>query len=89
MRLCELRQKEVINCKDGERLGFVGDIIINCVNGCVEKIIVPGPCKLWGFLGRDTEFVIPWHCISQIGTDVILVDIDAEKALQKITDVCC
>lgn len=88
MRLCEIRQKEVINCKDGERLGFVGDIIINCVNGCVEKIIVPGPCKLWGFLGRDSEFVIPWNCICQIGTDVILVDIDAEKALQKTADVC-
>lgn len=89
MRLCELRQKEVINCKDGERLGFVGDLEINCTTGFIEKIIVPGPCKLWGFLGREKEYVIPWRSICQIGTDVILVDIDAEKALQKIPDVCC
>ncbi len=89
MRLCELRQKEVINCKDGERLGFIGDIVINCVNGCVEKVIVPGPCKLWGFLGRESEYVIPWKNICQIGTDVILVEIDAEKALQKIPNLDC
>lgn len=89
MRLCELRQKEVINCKDGERLGFVGDIEFNCISGSIEKLIVPGPCKLWGFLGREKEYVIPWRNICQIGTDVVLVDIDAEEALQKIPDVCC
>ncbi len=26
MRFCELKEKEVINCKDCQRLGFVADI---------------------------------------------------------------
>lgn len=84
MRLCELRQKEVINCRDCERLGFVGDVVFNVQNGCMEALIVPGPCKIWGILGRDQEYVIPWRAIRCIGADVILVDINPEECFQKI-----
>ena len=83
MRICELRQKEVINCKDCERLGFVCDIEFNIKTGCVEKLIVPGPCKIWGILGREQEYIIPWCCVCQIGPEVILVDVEIEKVLVK------
>lgn len=83
MRMCELREKEVINCCDGERLGYVCDIEFNSCSGCIEKIIIPGPCKIWGILGRDHEYIIPWRCIKQIGTDVILVEIITEEYLVK------
>ena len=83
MRMCELKDKEVINCRDGERLGYICDIEIDIHTGIVVRIIVPGPCKIWGILGRDQEYVIDYTCIKQIGADVILVDIDAEKALIK------
>lgn len=83
MRMCELKQKEVINVCDCQRLGFVCDIDFHCKTGVITHIIVPGPCKLWGFLGRDHEYVIPFCCIKQIGPDVILVDIEPEKALVK------
>jgi YlmC/YmxH family sporulation protein len=85
MRMCELRQKEVINCRDGERLGYVCDIEVDIHTGIIVNIIVPGPCKIWGILGRDHEYVIDFNCIKQIGTDVILVDIDIEKTLIKTT----
>ena len=81
MRICELRQKEVINCKDCERLGFVGDIVFNPKTGCIEKLIVPGPCKIWGLFGREQEYIIPWCHVCQIGPDVILVDVEVEKVL--------
>ncbi len=84
MRMCELKEKEVINCRDGERLGFVCDIEFDITTGIIIKIIVPGPCKIWGILGREHEFVIAFCEIKQIGTDVILVDIDTEKCLEKI-----
>ncbi|MGN1083638.1 MAG: YlmC/YmxH family sporulation protein [Lachnospiraceae bacterium] len=87
MRLCELRQKEVINCRDCARLGFVGDIEFNLCTGCLEKIIIPGPGKFFGFLGSEHEFVIPWCCIKQIGADIILVDIDCKTALRE--SHCC
>ncbi len=83
MRMCELKDKEVINCRDGERLGYICDIEIDIHTGIVVRLIVPGPCKIWGILGRDQEYVIEYTCIKQIGADVILVDIDAEKALIK------
>ncbi|MCH5273313.1 MAG: YlmC/YmxH family sporulation protein [Lachnospiraceae bacterium] len=83
MRLCELRQKEVINCRDCARLGFVGDIEFNVTTGCLEKIIVPGPCKFFGFFGSEHEYVIPWSCIRQIGPDIILVDIDSKSSLKE------
>ncbi len=81
MRFCELRQKEVINCCDCERLGYVCDVIFDPCTGCIEKIIVPGPCRIWGFLGHDQEYVIPFRCVCKIGPDVILVDINAKELL--------
>jgi YlmC/YmxH family sporulation protein len=83
MRLCDLKQKEVINCRDGERLGYVCDLEFDIHTGIITHIIVPGPCRIWGILGRDQEYVINYNCIKQIGTDVILVDIDIEKVLIK------
>lgn len=82
-RICKLRQKEVINCRDGERIGFVGDIEFSLKTGCIECLIVPGPCKIWGILGRDHEYVIPWRCVCRIGCDIILVDVDLEAVLVK------
>jgi len=83
MRICELRQKEVINLCDGRRLGFVADIEFCLEQGCILALIVPGPCKLWGILGRDQEYVIPFGCIRNIGPDVILVEIKVEDCLKK------
>ncbi|MBQ9120647.1 MAG: YlmC/YmxH family sporulation protein [Lachnospiraceae bacterium] len=83
MRLCELREKEVINCRSCERLGFPDDIEFCLRTGCIEALIVPGPCKLFGLLGRDQEIVIPWNCIRQIGEDIILVDIKTEDCTKK------
>lgn len=83
MRLCELRQKEVINLCDCQRLGFVNDIEFDQCTGCIKAIIVPGPCRVWGILGRDHEYVIAFSCIKRIGSDIILVEIDVEKVLVK------
>lgn len=83
MRLCELREKEVINVCDCKRLGCVVDVGIDIKEGRVEAIIIPGPGKICGFLGTDCEYVIPWHCIKKIGPDIILVEIREEKFLQK------
>ncbi|MGF7144785.1 YlmC/YmxH family sporulation protein [Anaerotaenia torta] len=84
MRFCELREKEVINCRDCVRLGFVCDIEFDVCTGMITHIIVPGPCKIWGLFGRDHEYVISRSHICQIGVDIILVDVDLEKCLVKL-----
>ena len=68
MRICDLRQKEVIiscNCK---RLGFVCDIEFDIATGKAHCHCGAGCGKICGLFGRDTEYVIPFHCIRQIGT---------------------
>ncbi len=84
MRLCELREKEVINSCDCKRLGCVVDIDLNPCDGRIEAIILPGPGKICGFFGTDCEFIIPFECIRKIGPDIILVEIQEEKFLKKI-----
>ena len=83
MRFCELREKEVINICDCKRLGCVCDIVFCCEDGCIEAIVIPGPGKVWGIFCADQELVIPFDCIRQIGPDIILVEIEEEKFLQK------
>ena len=83
MRFCELKQKEVINICSCRSLGCVSDLEIDCQSGAILSLIVPGPGKLCWFLGRDTEFLIPWECILQIGADIILGKIDEEKCRKR------
>ncbi len=75
MRLTDLNCKEVICICDGRRLGFVSDVEIECPSGNVAALIVPGPCRILGVMGRRDDFVIPWSCIKRIGPDIILVDV--------------
>ena len=75
--------KEVINMCSGRRLGCIVDAEINICTGEVEAVIIPGPGKICGFLGTDCEYVIPFACIRKIGPDIIIVEIQEEKFLQK------
>ncbi len=84
MRICDLRQKEVINIMDCRRLGYVCDIEFDCRNGYITELIVPGTGKICGLFGRDTEFRIPFCKVKQIGSDIILVDIEeGEKPIKE------
>lgn len=83
MRIYDLKQKEVINECDCKRLGYVYDIIFNECTGCIEAIVVPGPGKICGVFGRDTEYIIPFKCICQIGDDIVLVNVCVEEVLKK------
>ena len=75
-RLQNLRCKEVVNVRDGQRLGFVSDVEVDTVTGRICSLVVPGPCKFLGLVGRKDDFVIPWNCICRIGPDIILVELD-------------
>ena len=79
MRITELHCKEVICVSDGRRLGFISDVEVEIPCGNVLAIVVPGPCRLFGILGRNDDYVIPWRCIKRIGPDIVLVDIKPEE----------
>lgn len=73
-RITELRHKEVINAKDGTRLGFVDDVEVDTVNACLVAIVIFGKLKCFGLLGRSDDIVIRWKSIELIGEDTILVN---------------
>ncbi len=76
MTLSELRQKDVINTRDGRSLGRVMDIEFCICDGRVTALVVPGPTHLIDLLrGERAGIVIPWENICKIGDDVILVDV--------------
>lgn len=81
VRIYEMRQKEVINIRDGCRYGYVCDLEIDIEEGLIVKLIIPGPGKIFGVFGREQEYHIPWKNVKQIGEDLILVDIETKKAL--------
>ncbi|MCI6655882.1 MAG: YlmC/YmxH family sporulation protein [Clostridium sp.] len=83
MRICELREKEVVNVCDGERLGNICDIDFEERTGRICTLVIPGPCKIFGIIGRDSEYLIPYECVKRIGADVVLVEIEATKCLHK------
>jgi YlmC/YmxH family sporulation protein len=81
VRIFEMRQKEVINIKDGCRFGFICDLVIDECSGEIISIIVPGPGHVFCMFGHDQEYVIPWNKVCQIGDDIILVDVETKKVL--------
>ena len=83
MRLCELKQKEVINTCTCKSLGCPVDLEFNCKTGKIESLILPGPGRFCCFWGHESEYIIPWNCICQIGDDIILVEIQEDKCFRK------
>jgi YlmC/YmxH family sporulation protein len=72
-RIEELCRKDVINIKDGSRLGFIDDVEIDVCDGRVVAIVIFGRARFFGLFGRDDDIVIPWCDIQKIGEDTILV----------------
>ncbi|MBR3696779.1 MAG: YlmC/YmxH family sporulation protein [Clostridia bacterium] len=71
----DFRKKEVINIKDGRRLGFVQDVTADLKTGTIKEIIVPGDNKLFGLFSNSEDIVIPWNAIKCISDEIILVEI--------------
>ena len=71
----DFKHKEVINIKDGKKLGFVQDVCADLETGTITSIIVPGSSKFMGIFSGGNETVIQWQNIKCIGEDVILVEI--------------
>ena len=79
IRFTQLQCKEVICVSDGKRLGFVSDVQVELPEGNILAIVVPGPCRYFGLVGRNSDFLIPWNCVCRVGPDILLVDIKLDE----------
>lgn len=70
----DLRYREVIDIHTGLRLGYVCDLEFDDTDGRIISLITPGRAKMFGLLGREDDYVLPWSCIVRIGSDIILVE---------------
>ena len=71
----DFKRKEVINLKDGKRLGYVQDVNADFKTGTITELIVPGNSKFFNIFSNGNEVIIPWTSIKVIGEDIIIVDI--------------
>lgn len=81
-RMDTLRDKEVINVKDGGRIGFVSDVELDTKEARLSAVVVYGRLRLFGLLGREADFVIPWGDIVLIGEDTVLVRYEPPASAQ-------
>ena len=81
-RIADLRNKEVVNVADGNRLGCVEDVLVDTCSGRVLALVVPGPCRLLGLFFPGDDYIIRWESVRRIGEDLILIDVkgDCERA---------
>lgn len=84
MRIAELRYKEIINVCSGHRLGFVCDVEIDMCTGKLLSLIVPGRCRFFGLFGREEDYVIPFECVTRLGNDIILVEIQGDYKRDRV-----
>lgn len=73
----ELKNKEVINIRDGSLLGCVSDLEFNTCTGEICSLILPGN-GLLASLSSKNRIIIPWRDIERIGRDTVLVKFDCE-----------
>ena len=71
----DLRYKEVIDIHTGFRLGYVCDAEFDDAEGRLCSLVTPGRAKLFGLLGREDDYVLPWGSIVRLGSDIVLVDV--------------
>lgn len=82
-RLSELRNKEVINIKNGARLGYVDDIELETETASVKSFIVYGRTRFFGFFGREDDLIITCDEIEVVGIDTILISADNAKLTKR------
>lgn len=80
--LYDLRDKSVVNIKDGVNFGRVDDVIIDSESAKVVSLVIYGKKKLFGLLGREPDFLVSWSDIKIIGSDVVLISVDVLQNAQ-------
>lgn len=72
----EIRNKEIINIKTGQRLGYPADIEVDLETGRLVSIIVSGGYKIMGLFGKENDITVKWENIKTIGDDLIIIELE-------------
>lgn len=75
-RMEDLRRKEIVNLKDGSKLGYADDAVLDIETARILRLVVKGRARLFGLLGKQADLLIPWEEIRVIGEDTILIEME-------------
>ncbi len=78
LKVSDLRDKEVINLYNGQRMGYISDFEVDLEKGTLTGIIIPGDNKVMSFFSKSSDVFIQWNKIEKIGNDTILVNLKDE-----------
>ena len=74
IRVADIMDKEIINVKNGKKLGFITDIDLDVENGKVSSFSITGSSGNFFSRGAEIDTVF-WRDILRIGCDTIIVSI--------------
>lgn len=74
MKLSELQKKDIINIKDGKKIGRVIDADLDMTNGNLIKFIIESPNFIKNLFTNQDEITIKFTQIKKLGEDVILIE---------------
>ena len=75
MRLSELQKKDIVNIKDGKKIGKIIDVYFDKTSGYMIKFIIEKTHFVKSLFSNTDEIVIKFSQIKKMGEDVILIDI--------------
>lgn len=75
MRLSDLQNKDIVNIKDGKKIGNIMDVSIK-EDGNMLSLIVAKNRMFANIFSSGGEMEIKWTQIKKIGEDVILVSVE-------------
>lgn len=76
MRISDFQNKDVVNLKNGNRLGNIIDIDIDMLNGNINKVIIYNKKSIFNVF-KSEELELDWSLIKKVGDDVILIDFNS------------
>lgn len=78
LKVSDLRDKEVINLYNGQRMGYISDFEVDLEKGTLTGIVLAGENKVMSFFSKASDTFIQWNKIVKIGNDTILVNLKDE-----------
>lgn len=83
IRISDIMDKEVINVKNGKRMGFISDIDMDINEGKIVSFTIVGDNGM-NFFSRNYEGqVVFWNDIIKIGFDTIIVNQGQDHSLDE------
>jgi YlmC/YmxH family sporulation protein len=75
MKLSELQRKDIVNIKDGKKIGRIIDVIFDPTNGYMIRFVIESSHFVKNLFSNNEEITIKFTQIKKMGEDVILIDI--------------